>query len=55
MKPLVEVITDKVNAEVPSDFDGVLAEILVAEGETVSVGTVICRVADRRRCRYSNS
>jgi 2-oxoisovalerate dehydrogenase E2 component (dihydrolipoyl transacylase) len=34
-EPLVEVITDKVNAEVPSPFAGVLAEILVEEGETV--------------------
>jgi 2-oxoisovalerate dehydrogenase E2 component (dihydrolipoyl transacylase) len=34
-EPLLEVITDKVNAEVPSPFAGVLSEILVAEGETV--------------------
>jgi 2-oxoisovalerate dehydrogenase E2 component (dihydrolipoyl transacylase) len=32
---LVEVITDKVNAEVPSPFEGTLKEILVQEGETV--------------------
>lgn len=44
-EPLVEVVTDKVNAEIPCDFDGVLSEILVNEGETVKVGTVICRVA----------
>src|SRR6266545_3173081 len=34
-EPLVEVITDKVNAEVPSPFEGVLKEILVEEGATV--------------------
>ena len=34
-EPLVEVITDKVNAEVPSPFAGVLREILVPEGATV--------------------
>ena len=34
-EPLLEVITDKVNAEVPSPFEGVLTEILVQEGETV--------------------
>ncbi len=34
-EPLVEVITDKVNAEVPSPFAGVLKEILVEEGATV--------------------
>ena len=34
-EPLVEVITDKVNAEVPSPFEGILREILAQEGETV--------------------
>jgi 2-oxoisovalerate dehydrogenase E2 component (dihydrolipoyl transacylase) len=34
-EPLLEVITDKVNAEVPSPFAGVLKEILVQEGDTV--------------------
>jgi 2-oxoisovalerate dehydrogenase E2 component (dihydrolipoyl transacylase) len=34
-EPLVEVITDKVNAEVPSPFEGVLREILAEEGATV--------------------
>ncbi|HET9435688.1 MAG TPA: biotin/lipoyl-containing protein, partial [Candidatus Limnocylindrales bacterium] len=34
-EPLLEVITDKVNAEVPSPVAGVLKEILVQEGETV--------------------
>ncbi len=34
-EPLVEVITDKVNAEVPSPFAGVLKEILAEEGATV--------------------
>ena len=34
-EPLLEVITDKVNAEVPSPFAGILREILVPEGQTV--------------------
>ena len=34
-EPLLEVITDKVNAEVPSPVEGILREILVEEGETV--------------------
>jgi pyruvate/2-oxoglutarate dehydrogenase complex dihydrolipoamide acyltransferase (E2) component len=34
-EPIVEVITDKVNAEVPSPYEGTLTEILVQEGETV--------------------
>jgi 2-oxoisovalerate dehydrogenase E2 component (dihydrolipoyl transacylase) len=39
--PLVEVITDKVNAEVPSPFAGILREILVEEGATVPNNTEI--------------
>jgi 2-oxoisovalerate dehydrogenase E2 component (dihydrolipoyl transacylase) len=42
---LVEVITDKVNAEVPSPNEGTLVEITVAEGVTVAVGTVICTLS----------
>jgi 2-oxoisovalerate dehydrogenase E2 component (dihydrolipoyl transacylase) len=42
---LVEVITDKVNAEVPAPVAGVLSEINVQEGETVAVGTLICSIA----------
>ena len=34
-EPLLEVITDKVNAEVPSPFEGILREILAEEGSTV--------------------
>ena len=34
-EPLLEVITDKVNAEVPSPFEGILTEILAEEGATV--------------------
>jgi 2-oxoisovalerate dehydrogenase E2 component (dihydrolipoyl transacylase) len=45
-EPLVEVITDKVNAEIPSDVEGVLTEILVQEGETVAVGTTIAVIAE---------
>ncbi len=45
-EPLVEVVTDKVNAEIPSDFEGTLTEILVNENETVRVGTVIATIAE---------
>jgi 2-oxoglutarate dehydrogenase E2 component (dihydrolipoamide succinyltransferase) len=37
-EPLFEVSTDKVDSEVPSPVGGVIAEILVAEGDTVPVG-----------------
>jgi 2-oxoglutarate dehydrogenase E2 component (dihydrolipoamide succinyltransferase) len=38
---LIDVETDKVATEIPAPADGVLAEILVKEGETVAVGTVL--------------
>jgi len=40
-EPLFEISTDKVDAEIPSPIDGVLAEIKVAEGATVQVNTVV--------------
>ena len=43
-QPLLEVMTDKVNAEVPSLFEGELIEMLVEEEETVEVGTPICKI-----------
>ena len=42
--PLFEVSTDKVDSEIPSPYDGVIAEILVAAGETVPVGTPLVRI-----------
>ncbi|MEM8557975.1 MAG: 2-oxoglutarate dehydrogenase, E2 component, dihydrolipoamide succinyltransferase [Bacteroidota bacterium] len=42
---LLEISTDKVDSEVPSPAEGVLAQILVEEGETVEVGAVIARIA----------
>lgn len=40
--PLVEVITDKVNAEVPAPVKGTIVEILTDEGDVVPVGEAIC-------------
>ena len=45
-EPLFEVSTDKVDSEVPSPLSGTLSEILVEEGDTVDVGTVLARVGD---------
>jgi pyruvate/2-oxoglutarate dehydrogenase complex dihydrolipoamide acyltransferase (E2) component len=45
-EPLVEVITDKVNVEMPSPAAGVLRSILVEEGRTVPAGTVIAVVEE---------
>lgn len=41
---LFEISTDKVDAEIPSPAAGTLGEILVEEGETVEVGTVVARL-----------
>jgi 2-oxoisovalerate dehydrogenase E2 component (dihydrolipoyl transacylase) len=43
---LVEIITDKVNAEVPAPLAGVLKEIKVKEGTTVTVGTEIAVIEE---------
>ncbi|WP_024288017.1 2-oxoglutarate dehydrogenase, E2 component, dihydrolipoamide succinyltransferase [Cellulomonas sp. KRMCY2] len=43
-EPLLEVSTDKVDTEIPSPFAGTLTEILVAEDETVEVGTALARI-----------
>ncbi|KAA9026231.1 dihydrolipoamide acetyltransferase family protein [Niallia endozanthoxylica] len=40
--PLAEIITDKVNAEVPSSFTGIIKELMVGEGDTLPVGAAIC-------------
>ncbi|NJP37616.1 dihydrolipoamide acetyltransferase family protein [Alkalicoccus luteus] len=40
--PLAEVMTDKVNAEVPSSFTGTITELIAEEDQTVEVGQVIC-------------
>jgi pyruvate dehydrogenase E2 component (dihydrolipoamide acetyltransferase) len=41
---LFDVSTDKVDSEIPSPYDGTMLAILVGEGETVPVGTVLARI-----------
>ncbi|KAA8782269.1 2-oxoisovalerate dehydrogenase E2 component (dihydrolipoyl transacylase) [Paenibacillus sp. 4624] len=43
-EPICEVITDKVNAEIPSTVDGIMGDLLVEEGTTIAVGEAICRM-----------
>jgi len=54
-EPIAEVTTDKVNAEIPSDFDGVLTAILVAENETVKVGTPLAVIAEEGQAAASQN
>ncbi|MBV9495906.1 MAG: 2-oxoglutarate dehydrogenase, E2 component, dihydrolipoamide succinyltransferase [Acidobacteria bacterium] len=44
-EPLLEISTDKVDAEIPSPVAGTLTEILVQEGATVPVNSVVARIA----------
>jgi len=46
-EPIAEIITDKVNAEMPSPFQGTLARIVAEEGATVPVGGEICQIEER--------
>src|SRR5271165_7639093 len=41
---IVEISTDKVDVELPSPATGTVSELLVAEGDTVTVGQVIARI-----------
>jgi pyruvate dehydrogenase E2 component (dihydrolipoamide acetyltransferase) len=43
-EPIFEISTDKVDAEIPAPVAGVLAEVMVKEGETVAVQTVVARI-----------
>jgi pyruvate dehydrogenase E2 component (dihydrolipoamide acetyltransferase) len=45
-EPLFEISTDKVDTEIPSPGAGTLAEILVEEGKTVGINTVLARIQD---------
>ena len=43
--PLFEVVTDKVNAEVPAEVAGVVTKIIVGDGQTVNVGTPLAEIS----------
>ncbi len=45
-EPLFEISTDKVDTEIPSPIAGVLSEVLVQEGTTVSINSVVARIGD---------
>ena len=52
-EPIFEISTDKVDAEIPASVAGVLAEILVKEGETVAVQTVVARLETEKGATVS--
>src|SRR4051812_40078333 len=43
-EPIFEISTDKVDAEIPAPNAGVLAEVIVTEGQTVAGGRVVARI-----------
>src|SRR5258706_5711495 len=45
-EPLFEISTDKVDTEIPSPAAGTLSEVLVEEGKTVGINTVVARISD---------
>lgn len=45
-EPLFEISTDKVDTEIPSPTAGTLSEVLVEEGKTVSINTVVARIEE---------
>ncbi|NBJ70216.1 MULTISPECIES: dihydrolipoamide acetyltransferase family protein [Clostridia] len=42
--PIAEVLTDKVNAEVPSSYSGTIKELVAKEGDTIEVGELMCYI-----------
>ncbi len=45
-EPLFEISTDKVDTEIPSPAAGTLSEVLVEEGKTVGINTVVARISE---------
>ena len=43
-QPLLEISTDKVDAEIPSPAAGTIVEILAKEGDTVPIQEILCRI-----------
>lgn len=43
-EPIAEILTDKVNTEIPSSFSGIIKELLAKEDATLAVGEVICLI-----------
>ena len=52
-EPIFEISTDKVDAEIPAPVAGVLAEVIVTEGQTVAVQTVVARIETEKGAAVS--
>ena len=45
-EPLFEISTDKVDTEIPAPVAGTLSEVLVEEGQTVGIGTIVAKIGE---------
>ena len=54
-EPIAEIATDKVDSEVPSEFEGVIVELPHNEGDVVQVGEILCVIATEGDEATSNS
>jgi pyruvate dehydrogenase E2 component (dihydrolipoamide acetyltransferase) len=54
-EPLFEISTDKVDTEIPSPAAGTLSEVLVQEGTTVAINSVVARIGDGASAGQSSS
>lgn len=52
-QPLVEIQTDKMTAEIPAPSSGVISDILIPEGQTVSVGTTLLLLQSKEKSTIS--
>ena len=52
--PIADIMTDKVNAEVPSSYSGVIKEIVATEGDTIAVGETMCYINTEKSADSEN-
>src|SRR3974390_2907520 len=45
-EPLFEISTDKIDSEIPAPASGILQDVLVKEGQTVQINTVVAVIGD---------
>jgi 2-oxoglutarate dehydrogenase E2 component (dihydrolipoamide succinyltransferase) len=54
-EPLFEISTDKIDSEIPSPASGILQKILIPEGQTVEINTVVGIISDERATEQQSS
>ena len=54
-EPLFEISTDKIDSEIPAPASGVLQDILVKEGQTVQINTVVGVIGDGSSSKSSDA